>query len=181
MTQLRRLGLHANDLSGPIPAELGNLVNLRYLTLRGNDLRGPIPAWLGDLANLIELDLAFIWGLSGPLPSGLIEQSSLKELDIFVTQACAPAAWQEWLATIEFFGVLCEVGDDVTTVDVAVVYTPAARELAGGTAGIEAAIDLMVAETNEAYAASGVRHRLALVERSEVRYTETGDGGNQLV
>ena len=139
-------------------------------------MRGPIPARLGDLANLIELDLGFIWGLSGPLPSGLIEQSSLKELDIFVTQACAPAAWQEWLATIEFFGVLCEVGDDVTTVDVAIVYTPAARELAGGTARIEAVIDLMVAETNEAYAASGVRHRLALVERSEVRYTEAGDG-----
>ena len=176
LIQLIRLGLHANDLSGPIPAELGNLVNLRYLTLRGNDLRGPIPAWLGDLANLIELDLAFMWGLSGPLPSGLIEQSSLKELDIFVTQACAPAAWQEWLATIEFFGVLCEVGDDVTTVDVAIVYTPAARELAGGTARIEAVIDLMVAETNEAYAASGVRHRLALVERSEVRYTEAGVG-----
>ena len=180
LIQLIRLSLHANDLSGPIPAELGNLVNLRYLTLRGNDLRGPIPARLGALANLIELDLAFIWGLSGPLPSGLIEQSSLKELDIFVTQACAPAAWQEWLATIEFFGVLCEVGDDVTTVDVAVVYTPAARELASGTAGIEAAIDLMVAETNEAYAASGVRHRLALVDRSEVRYTEAGDGGIDL-
>ena len=180
LIQLSRLDLHANDLSGPIPAELGNLVNLRYLFLRGNDLRGPIPARLGDLANLMELDLSFIWGLSGPLPSGFIEQSSLKELDIFVTQVCAPAAWQEWLATIEFFGVLCETGDDVTTVDVAVVYTPAARELAGGTAGIDAAIDLMVAETNEAYAASGVRHRLALVERSEVRYTETGDGGNDL-
>ena len=180
LIQLSRLDLHANDLSGPIPAELGNLVNLRYLFLRGNDLRGPIPARLGDLANLVELDLSFVWGLSGPLPSGLIEQSSLKELDIFVTQVCAPAAWQEWLATIEFFGVLCETGDDVTTVDVAVVYTPAARELAGGTAGIDAAIDLMVAETNEAYAASGVRHRLALVERSEVRYTETGDGGNDL-
>ena len=33
----------------------------------------------------------------------------------------------------------------------------------------------MIAETNQAYEASGVRHRLALVERSEVAYTETGD------
>ena len=180
LTRLTRLGLHGNDLRGPIPAELGNLVNLKYLTLRGNDLRGPIPAELGNLANLIELDLSFLWGLSGPLPSGLLERSSLKELDIFVTQVCAPAAWQEWLATIEFFGALCEAGDEVATVDVAVVYTPAARELAGGKAGIEAAIDLMVAETNEAYAASGVRHRMALVERSEVRYSETGDGGYDL-
>ena len=37
---------------------------------------------------------------------------------------------------------------------------------------MEAEIDLMVAETNEAYVASGVRQRLALVGRSEVAYTE---------
>ncbi len=179
LTRLERLRLHANNLSGPIPADLGNLVNLIDLQLSGNDLRGPVPARLGNLVNLRELDLSFLWGLSGPIPSRL-EQSSLKELDIFGTQLCAPAALQEWLATIEFLGSLCEAGEDAATVDVAVVYTPAARELAGGAAGIEAAIDLMVAETNEAYAASGVRHRLALVERAEVRYAETGDGGADL-
>ena len=179
LTQLERLHLHANNLSGPIPADLGNLANLTVLRLSGNDLRGPVPARLGNLLNLRELDLSFLWGLSGPLPPGL-QQSSLKELDIFGTQLCAPAALQEWLATIEFQGALCEAGEDAATVDVAVVYTPAARELAGGAAGIEAAIDLMVAETNEAYAASGVRHRLALVERAEVEYAETGDGGTDL-
>ena len=31
----------------------------------------------------------------------------------------------------------------------------------------------MIAETNQAYATSGVHQRLALVGRSEVRYTET--------
>ena len=61
------------------------------------------------------------------------------------------------------------------TIDVAFVYTPAARERAGGTAAIEAVIDLMIAETNQVYAESGVRHRMALVARSEVPYTETGD------
>ena len=57
----------------------------------------------------------------------------------------------------------------------AVVYTPTARDAAGGVAAIEAEIDLMVAATNQAYEASGVHHRLALVERSEVSYAETGD------
>ena len=60
-------------------------------------------------------------------------------------------------------------------IDVAVVYTPAAREAAGGAPEIEAVIDLMIAETNQAYEASGVRHRMALVARSEVPYTESGD------
>ena len=77
------------------------------------------------------------------------------------------------MATIEFHGPLCETGADVT-IDVAVIYTPAAREAAGGgAAAIEAAIDLLIAETNQAYATSGVHQRLALVGRSEVRYTET--------
>ena len=53
---------------------------------------------------------------------------------------------------------------------------PRARR-AGGAAAIAAVIDLMVAEANQAYAASAVNHRLALVEMSEVAYTETGTSG----
>ena len=123
------------------------------------------------MANLQELDLSYNWGLSGPLPAGL-EQSALEELDFFVTQTCAPNAWKEWLATVEFYGPMCEA-ETTGTIDVAVVYTPTALEAAGGAAGIEAEIDLMIAETNDAYAASGVGLRLALVARSEVPYTET--------
>ena len=97
-------------------------------------------------------------------------------MKIFSTQVCAPAAWRDWLAAIEFFfnGRLCGPGTDVT-IDVAVVYTPSAREAAGGAASIEAEIDLMVADTNQAYEASGIHHRLTLVEMSEVSYAETGD------
>ena len=170
LTSLEWLELHHNALTGRIPRELGNLENLRILDLSHSDLSGPIPASLGNLASLEKLDLSYAWGLSGPLPDGL-EQSALEELDIFVTRTCAPAAWDEWLATIEFWGPPCEAEPDVT-IDIAVVYTPAAREAAGGAAGIEAEIDLWIAETNEAYAASGVNLRLALVDRSEVAYTE---------
>ena len=159
-------------MTGPIPAELGSLVNLGWLDLRFNDLTGPIPDELGNLVNLRGLHLSYNWGLSGPLPSGLeTARGRLGALNIFFTQTCAPAAWQEWLATREFSGPLCTETD--VTIDVAVVYTPAAREAAGGGAAIEAEIDLMIAETNQAYATSGVHHRLALVGRSEVPYTET--------
>ena len=173
LVNLESLGLWGNALTGPIPGELGSLVNLGTLVLGGNDLTGPIPDELGNLVNLERLGLSYNWGLSGPLPSGL-ETAPLEALDIFVTRTCAPAAWQEWLATIEFTGRLCEVGTDVT-IDIAVFYTPAARAAAGGTAAIETVIDLLIAETNQAYAESGVQHRLVLVERSQVQYTETGD------
>ena len=172
LPRLRWLYLWYNSLSGSIPRELGNLVNLERMYLAANELTGPIPPELGNLASLEQLDLGDNWGLSGSLPPDL-RQSPLAKLDVFFTRACAPADWQAWLATIEFNGRLCGVAD--ATVDVAVVYTPAARSASGGAAAVAAEIDLMVAETNQAYAESGVDHRLVLVERSEVSYTETGD------
>ena len=174
LTNLGWLDLSWNGLTGPIPSALENLENLGYLRLHFNDLTGPLPAWLGNLVKLRWLHLHYNWGLSGPLPAGLVNLPELDSIDIFITQSCASAAWREWLETIEFTGRLCETRADVT-IDVAVFHTPAAREEAGGTAAIAAVIDLMVAETNQAYAESGVNHRLRLVERSEVQYAETGD------
>ena len=172
LVNLSLLDLSSNRLTGPIPSELGSLVNLSALDLNSNALTGPIPGGLGSLANLEFLDLSDNWGLSGRLPAGL-RPGRLEYLDIFFTQTCAPVASRDWLETIDYFnGRLCEAGTDAT-IDVAVVYTPGAREAAGGSAGIEAVIDLMIAETNQAYVASGVGHRVALVERSEVRYTAT--------
>ena len=173
LTRLEALYLGGNALTGPLPAWLGGLARLRRLSLWGNDLRGPVPDALGDLVNLERLDLAYAWGLTGPLPAGL-ERSRLELLDVLVTRTCAPAAWRDRLAAIGFYGPPCEPRPDVT-VDVAVLYTAAAREAAGGAGDIGAEIDLMIAETNQAYEASGLGLRVALVERSEVAYAETDD------
>ena len=171
--RLRWLYLSGSGVTGEIPAWLGRLFRLESLYLSSNDFTGPIPQELGSLANLEQLSIAYNWGLSGSLPfaSG---QSTLERLDIFLTQTCAPVAWRDWLKTIDFTGRLCGAPTDVE-IDVAVVYTRAARDAAGGVAAIEAEIDLMVAETNQAYAASGVHHRVTLVDRSEVPYAETAD------
>ena len=52
------------------------------------------------------------------------------------------------------------------------LHAGAARDVVGGVSAIEAIINLMVGDTNQAYVESGVHHR---VKRSEVRYVETGD------
>ena len=62
--------------------------------------------------------------------------------------------------------------EDGSRIDVLVVYTPFARDDAGGRAEIETLIDLRVAETNQAYANSGVIQRIHLVWTAEVDYTE---------
>ena len=50
-----RLMLYENDLSGGIPAELGNLARLQSLYLYGNDLTGCVPAKLEDQLTDTEL------------------------------------------------------------------------------------------------------------------------------
>ena len=170
LARLERLSLWGNELTGPVPAWLGNLTRLQRLDLCCNALAGRVPGSLGSLPDLELLDVSYNWGLSGPLPPEL-RHASLGEMDVFATPVCAPAAWEDWLETIVFHGRLCETATDAT-IDVAIVYTPAVRAVFGN---IEAVIDLMVHETNQALGASGVTHRIALVERSEVQYAESGD------
>ena len=197
LTALRRLDLGRNRLTGAIPVSLGRLTGLRELVLGGNDLApgplpawlegldgltelslsranvtGPLPIWLDDLVDLRQVDLSYNWGVSGPLPSDL-HLSHLDRLDVFGTRACAPAAWQSWVAAIDFVGAICESQPDL--IDLAVFHTPAARDAAGGPDEIDAAVDLYVAETNQAFAESGVRTRVALVASEEVQYTEAGE------
>ena len=175
LVNLERLWLRGANRTGPIPPELGNLTSLRVLSLQGNGLTGAIPDELGELESLSHLYLTGNFGLSGTLPPEW-QMPDLESLDIFLTQACAPDVWQEQLQTIEeFLGTICGTEEENRTVDVAVVYTPAARDEAGGTEAVEAGIDLMIAATNQAFRDSGVSTRVALVARSETRYAETGD------
>ena len=98
LEQLKELELSDNSLSGPIPSELGDLVQLQDLALRGNSLSGPIPLELGKLSRLRELILSGN-AFTGRLPRNLIQLDSLETFLFGDQNLCAPAddEFQMWL------------------------------------------------------------------------------------
>ena len=79
--RVTKLVLNSNDLTGPIPPELGNLMSLETLSLFFNGLTGPIPPELGNLTSLETLSLYFN-GLTGPIPPELGNLTSLTGLNL---------------------------------------------------------------------------------------------------
>ena len=181
--RVTRLELADNGLDGTLPTALGDLSELEQLDLQDNALSGALPSELANLTNLTSLLLNESRALTGPLPDRLRELSDLETVNIEKTELCAPEAdaFQTWLATITFSGLICSPAEQ-SVIDVAVFYTPAARENAGGTDVTATLIDLMVAETNAAYQASRANQRIKLVAVEEVvGYTESNDLSIDLV
>jgi len=81
MKSLRRIFLHHNSLTGTIPQELSKL-DLDSLNLHLNELTGTIPDWLGDQENLELLNL---WGnnLTGGMPESIGNIDGLSYLSVF--------------------------------------------------------------------------------------------------
>ncbi|KAJ6381012.1 hypothetical protein OIU77_029834 [Salix suchowensis] len=76
---LKTLELHKlTNITGPIPTSISNLINLISLRLSRLNLTGPVPDSLSNLKNLRVLDLSFN-SLSGSIPSSL---ALLPEIDI---------------------------------------------------------------------------------------------------
>ena len=89
LASLETLDLGSNYLSGPIPPELGNLDNLRWLVVGNNDLSGPIPSELGNLDNLTGLGLSTN-NLSGAIPPELGNLASLETLYLSSNELSGP-------------------------------------------------------------------------------------------
>jgi len=81
LLNLSVLSLYKNQLKGSIPSELSNIVNLKKLYASHNKLTGPIPPELGKLSSLSGLDLSDNQ-LTGPIPPELGKLSSLSDLDL---------------------------------------------------------------------------------------------------
>ena len=94
-----------NDLSGPIPPELGRLAKLSVLALGSNGLTGPIPPELGNLASLERLHL-FDNDLSGSVPPELSNLDSLRVFELAGTGVCVPGVGRlvRWIVGMESFG-----------------------------------------------------------------------------
>ena len=75
------LSLAHNNLSGPIPPNLGNLANLERLDLQRNHLTGELPPTLEELANVEDLDLSSN-RFTGELPALLASLEALTALDL---------------------------------------------------------------------------------------------------
>ena len=81
LTGLIELNMERNRLTGPLPSELGNLAGLRNLILASNELNGPIPAALGSLTGLDGMWLNDNL-LTGPIPAELGNLANLRGLDL---------------------------------------------------------------------------------------------------
>ncbi|TXG53178.1 hypothetical protein EZV62_022347 [Acer yangbiense] len=73
--------LYSNNISGPIPSDLGNLTSLVSLDLYLNSFSGPIPDTLGKLSKLRFLRLNNNT-LTGPIPMSLTNITTLQVLDL---------------------------------------------------------------------------------------------------
>ena len=171
--RVTQLVLDSNGLSGTLPTALGDLSELERLNLENNALTGALPSELANLTSLEALLLERSRALTGPLPDGLRELTDLTTVQIAATELCAPGddTFQAWWTTITRSGLICPPAAD-SVVDVAVFYTPAARDDEGGTTAIEDEIDTRIAETNSAYRASGVNQKVNLVYAGELNYSE---------
>lgn len=79
--QITQIYLGFNGLNGPIPSEVGNLVNLIEFTASGNQLHGGIPSSMSRLTKLAKLDLSGNQ-LTGPIPIELTTLPALNWLQL---------------------------------------------------------------------------------------------------
>ena len=118
LANLEYLQFFSNSLTGPIPPELGRLTRLIAIDFNGNNLSGSIPAELGNLASLRSLHL---WGnsLTGPIPQSFLQLDDLALFWIGENGLCVPgtSAFAAWLEGIGDHDVTredrCNVADVV--------------------------------------------------------------------
>ncbi len=93
---LRKLNLHNNAITGPIPSILATIPTLRGLALFNNQFSGPVPVGLGSLPLLQQVDISHNM-LSGALPTDLGLAGNLTLLNLSFNNLSGPFP-PEWAA-----------------------------------------------------------------------------------
>lgn len=81
LVNLTELIVEHSPLDGPIPPEIGNLTNLTHLEFWNTNLTGPLPSEIGNLVNLEHLILDGN-RFTGTIPSEIGNLTALKELGL---------------------------------------------------------------------------------------------------
>ena len=118
------VALPANGLSGPLPAEIANLLKLTVLDLTANQLSGAFPGTIAGLHRLTELRVGRNAGLEGVLPFALRRLERVRVLRYDDTGLCASPSpnFQAWYTAIdETAGAICASAEEVT-VSMPMVY-----------------------------------------------------------
>jgi hypothetical protein len=89
LTKCTRFEFSTNAISGNIPVEVGYLTRLTSLDLGRNNITGSIPSSIGNLTNLQRLNLNGN-ELSGSIPSTIGGMDSLRTLVLSVNQLSGP-------------------------------------------------------------------------------------------
>ncbi|MGB5657984.1 MAG: M12 family metallo-peptidase [Thermoanaerobaculia bacterium] len=140
--------------------------------------------WTGHLKEISSGTVSLVLrdgALTGSVNTGeaLFQIRHLRD-GVHSVREADPASFAQELEPIEVSGAgaelpkAVEVLDDGSNIDILVVYTPTARDNAGGTTAIKNLIDLAVVESNQSYANSGISQRLSLGDVQEVAYSEVG-------
>ena len=85
LINLTELLLYENQFTGDIPTEIWNLTNLTHLNLNNNQLTGSIPPEIGNLTNLEQLSLSDNQ-LTGSIPPEIGNLTNLTKLYLNVNQ-----------------------------------------------------------------------------------------------
>ena len=82
LTRMEEFKISQNDLTGSIPATMGNMPELSILWLDDNQFTGTIPTEIGDASSL-----AIFWvdnnNLSGAIPQSFLDLDFLRDLSIY--------------------------------------------------------------------------------------------------
>ncbi|KAA8548302.1 hypothetical protein F0562_004731 [Nyssa sinensis] len=77
LKMLQQFDFSRNRLSGSLPVQLGDLKDLKRFSLRENNLKGEIPAELGQMTSLMVLDISQN-ALTGSIPARLANATNLE-------------------------------------------------------------------------------------------------------